>query len=99
MPARGALAVACVTGFGGALTSTHMYDIPSNIIYHTKCDGVCYHSQHTYHSTLLRGAFGLLVYLTGECDKAIAMATRIAGEWTSPATKKAMVMVTRVAGE
>ncbi len=38
---RGALEVACVTGFGSALTSTHMYDTPSNIPHHTKCDGEC----------------------------------------------------------
>jgi hypothetical protein len=40
----GALVVACVTGFGSALTYTHMYDLPSNILHHTKCDGKCYHS-------------------------------------------------------
>ncbi len=35
----------------------------------------------------------------GEGDKAMAMATRIAGEWTATATKRAMVTATRVAGE
>jgi hypothetical protein len=35
----------------------------------------------------------------GEGDKAMAMATRIAGEWTATATKKAMVTVMRVAGK
>jgi hypothetical protein len=44
VPAWGALAVVCMTGFGGALTSTHMYDTPSNIPHHTKFDGECYHS-------------------------------------------------------
>jgi hypothetical protein len=34
----GALVVACLTGFGGTLTSTHMYDSPSSIPHHTKCD-------------------------------------------------------------
>ncbi len=33
----------------------------------------------------------------GEGDT--AMATRIAGEWTAPATKRAMVTATRVADE
>jgi hypothetical protein len=33
----------------------------------------------------------------GKGDKAMAMATRIAGEWTTTATKRAMVMATRVA--
>jgi hypothetical protein len=35
----------------------------------------------------------------GEGDKAMVMATRIAGEWTATATKRAMVMATRVAGK
>ncbi len=35
----------------------------------------------------------------GEGDKVMVMATRIAGEWTATATKRAMVMATRVLGE
>ncbi len=35
----------------------------------------------------------------GEGNKAMAMATRIAGEWTATATKRAMVMAMRVADD
>jgi hypothetical protein len=35
----------------------------------------------------------------GKGNKAIAMATRIAGEWTATVTKRAMVMAMRVAGK
>ncbi len=35
----------------------------------------------------------------GKGGKAMVMVTRIAGKWTTMATKRAMVMVTRVAGE
>jgi hypothetical protein len=35
----------------------------------------------------------------GKSGKAMAMATRMAGEWTATATKSAMAMATRVAGE
>ncbi len=35
----------------------------------------------------------------GKGDKAMATATRIAGEWTATATKMAMVMATRVVDE
>ncbi len=35
----------------------------------------------------------------GEDGKAMAMATRIAGEWTVTAKKRAMAMETRVAGK
>jgi hypothetical protein len=35
----------------------------------------------------------------GEGDKAMVMATRIAGEWTATATKRVMVTAMRVAGE
>jgi hypothetical protein len=35
----------------------------------------------------------------GEGVKVMAMATRIAGEWTATATKRAMVTATRVVGE
>jgi hypothetical protein len=34
--------VACMTGFGSTFTSTHMYNTPSNIPHHTKCDRECY---------------------------------------------------------
>ncbi len=34
----------------------------------------------------------------GKGDKAMEIATRIEGEWTTTATKRAMVMATRVAG-
>ncbi len=35
----------------------------------------------------------------GEGGKAMVMATRIAGEWTARATKRAMAMATRVASK
>jgi hypothetical protein len=35
----------------------------------------------------------------GEVDKAMAMATRIASEWTATATKRAMVTAMRVVGK
>jgi hypothetical protein len=34
-----------------------------------------------------------------EGNKAMTMATRIAGEWTATSRKRAMVMATRVAGK
>ncbi len=35
----------------------------------------------------------------GKGNNAMVMATRIAGEWTATATKRAMVMVTMMVGE
>jgi hypothetical protein len=35
----------------------------------------------------------------GKGDKVMAMATRIAGEWTATATKRVMVKATRVVGK
>jgi hypothetical protein len=35
----------------------------------------------------------------GKGNKAMVMATRIVGEWTATATKRAIVMATRVADE
>ncbi len=35
----------------------------------------------------------------GKGNKAMVMATRIAGKWTATATKRVMVMATRVAGK